>query len=65
MDVIVKHEVKRCRDCPHVDNNVWRHDCAFTSQPAKTYWDCTYKNGPDYIEDANKIDKKCPLKKKN
>lgn len=64
MEVIVKHSVQSCRQCPHSDNSAMRHDDPFTSSPANNTWFCNHperNKWHDIIEDENKIDKRCPL----
>ena len=67
MKVTVEHEVERCRDCPHSSNSSQEHDDPFTSAPYPTTWYCNEaKDGWGrriIIEDAWKIDKRCPLKR--
>ena len=65
MEITIKHNVDRCRDCPYSSNTSQEHNCSFTSEPYPTIWFCNHKGYPDYrqriIRDEYKIDKDCPF----
>lgn len=69
MEVIIKHIIERCADCPYASNSAREHDDPFSSSPFNPIWFCNYtphSRRNVYIPDAiNKIADDCPLKDKS
>ena len=63
--IVLKMEIKSCRDCIHSSNNYIEHDDPFTSMPSKIYWFCNQgKNTKRNVNITNpdEISKDCPLR---
>lgn len=63
MEIVIKHQVNKCRECPYITNSSIEHNCPFTPEPYPTRWWCANpKSGKFKIYDEYKIDERCPEK---